>query len=316
MNHGPYGQPPPIEERLRVLPQPPRKAVQEVGERNRKLNVLLVFAAAAVAIALMVAAFAWSTRGDLTSRADRNQQTAERADQKAMDASAQASAAVEAAKEANRRLKAAGKPTVPVPTVPTVAPVTIFPPVTTGLTSDQIESVRSLISSQLASYRLPPAAVSQIATAAAALVPKPKDGHTPTAAELKPLAVAAQAAYCADGKCIPKPGANGTVGPSGPPGPAGPTGSPGQDGKDAPPLTSEQIKPIVTEAFTAYCAQPGEPCRGERGAQGDEGETGRGIASMTCPNDENILTADPWIIRWTKDPMQTEGGVCRAAGIP
>jgi hypothetical protein len=313
MNHGPYGQPPPIEERLRVLPEPPRKAVQEVGERNRKLNVLLVFAAAAMAIAMMVAALAWSTRGDLTARADRNEQAAAAADQKAVQAAGQANAAAAAAEEANRRLKAAGKPTVPVPSV---APVTIFPPVTTGLTSDQIESVRSLISSQLATYRLPAAAVSQIATAAAAMVPKPKDGHTPTAAELKPLVVAAQAAYCADGKCTPKPAKDGTpgvAGPTGPPGPAGPTGAPG---KDAPPLTAEQIQPIVTEAFEAYCAQPGEPCRGGRGPQGDQGDTGRGISSMTCPNDGDILTADPWIIRWTKDPMQTEGGVCRAAGIP
>lgn len=306
--------PPPVEERLRVLPPPPARAVREVGERNTKLNMLLVFAAVAVAIALMVAAFAWGTRGDLTERADRNESTANQALKSAAEASSQANSAVAAAEEANRRLRAAGKPTVPVPIV---TPVPLPPPVVAGLTASQIETVRAIISSELASYKLPSAAVSQIAVAAAAMVPKPKDGHTPTAAELKPLATAAaQAAllsYCADGKCNPKPG------PVGPSGPAGPSGAPGKPGEDAPAVTDAQLRPIVAEAFTAYCNQESRPCDGQKGEQGEpgkEGEMGRGIVSMLCPNDNDVLTADPWVIRWTKDPVQTEGGVCRAAGIP
>lgn len=304
--------PPPVEERLRVLPPPPARAVREVGERNTKLNMLLVFAAVAVAIALMVAAFAWGTRGDLTERADRNESTANQALKSAAEASSQANSAVAAAEEANRRLRAAGKPTVPVPTV---TPVPLPPPVVAGLTASQIETVRAIISNELAGYKLPAAAISQIAVAAAAMVPKPKDGHTPTAAELKPLVAAAQAAYCADGKCIPKPGAEGSPGKPGEPGAA--STIPGPAGRDAPPLTAEQIRPIVTEAFTAYCAQPGEPCRGEKGTQGDKGETGRGIVDMFCPpNDHDILTEQVWIIRWTREPLQTEGGICIGKGVP
>lgn len=298
---------PTADERLALLPPPPERAVRRINKRNRKLETLLMFSAIGLAVALMAAALAWGTRGELSDRADRNEKAAANANQKADQATAQASTAAAAANEANRRLRAAGKPTVPVPTITPLPPVVVTPE---GLSAAQIETVRAVITNELVGYKLPAAAVSQIAAAAAALVPKPKDGHTPTPAELKPLAVAAQAAYCADGKCIPKPGANGTPGRD---------GTPGTDGKDAPAVTAAQIQPIVAEAFTAYCNQESKPCDGQKGAQGEpgkQGEMGRGITSMTCPNDDNVLTADPWVIRWTSDPVQTEGGVCRAAGIP
>lgn len=305
---------PTADERLALLPPPPERAVRRINKRNRKLETLLMFSAIGVAIAVMAAALAWGTRGELTKRADRNEQAASAANKKADQATAQASTAAAAAEEANRRLRAAGKPTVPVPTITPIPPVIAVPE---GLTTAQVETVRAIIASELVSYKLPAAAVSQIATAAAAMVPKPKDGHTPTAAELKPLVAAAHTAYCADGKCLGKPGASGTPGADGTPGRDGKDGRDGIDGKDAPPLTAEQIKPIVTEAFAAYCAQPGEPCRGEKGTQGDEGKMGRGIADMLCPpNDHDILTEQVWIIRWTSEPMQTEGGICIGKGVP
>lgn len=298
---------PTADERLAMLPPPPERAVRRVSERNRKLHLLLMFSALGLGIALMAAALAWGTRGELTNRADANQRAAASAEEKADQATAQASTAAAAAAEANRRLRAAGKPTVPVPTIIPVQPTP------DGLSASQIETVRAVISNELVSYKLPPAAISQIASAAAALVPRPKDGHTPTQAELKPLAVAAQAAYCTGGKCLPKPGPTGATGLPGVVGSPGPAGKPGAD---APPVTDAQLKPIVADGIAAYCNQDSKPCDGRRGEQGDKGATGRGITSMTCPDDDNVLTADPWIIRWSDDPVQTEAGVCRAAGIP
>lgn len=295
------------EERMKLLPPPPETGAEEARRWRRLVIIALMLAGVAIATSFIVAAFALGGQQEAEKRASSNATVA-------ADAKQQAGAAAAAAEEANRRLRAAGKPTVPIPTVVVSVPVQQL-----GLSNDQIASVRSIISSELDSYRLPPAAVSQIATAAAALVPKPKDGHTPTAAELKPLAVAAQAAYCADGKCLPKPGPTGPSGRPGATGSPGPGGAPGKAGQDAPAVTDDQLYPIVATGIEAYCGQDSKPCdgrQGEKGDRGEEGQEGRGIVSMTCPNDDNVLTADPWVIRWTSDPVQTEGGVCRAAGIP
>lgn len=296
---------PSAEERMKLLPPLPVADVEEARRWRRLVIIALMLAGVAVATSFIVAAFALGGQQEAEKRAGNNATAASEAKQ-------QAGAAASAAEEANRRLRAAGKPTVPIPTV------TVQPPVqVTGLSSDQVVAVRGIIENELSGYKLPASAVAQIAAAAAAMVPKPKDGHTPTVAEIKPLAAAAaQAAllsYCADGKCNPKPG------PGGPSGPAGPSGAPGKPGQDAPAVTDAQLRPIVAEAFTAYCNQESRPCDGQKGEQGDQGrdgEMGRGIVSMLCPNDNDVLTADPWVIRWTKDPVQTEGGVCRAAGIP
>lgn len=306
----------PAAERLKALPEPPVEAFKEAATENRRNRLFLILVSMALAIAVIALATFWGGRQDAADRADKNAEAAAQAQSVASTAVDNTEKLQTGLDEANRQLRALGKPAVPVPTL---APVTVPPTVPVqveGLSSSQSLAVRAIITSELAAYRVPASAVSQIAAAASAMVPKPKDGHTPTAAELRPLVAAAHTAYCADGKCIPKPGANGTPGSDGTPGRDGKDGRDGIDGKDAPPLTPEQIRPIVTEAFAAYCAQDGDPCRGERGTQGDQGETGRGIADMACPNDNDILTADPWIIRWTKEPVQTEGGVCRAAGIP
>lgn len=296
---------PSAEERMALIPTAPALDVEE-GRRWRRLVIIaLMLAGVAIATSFIVAAFALGGQQEAEQRASSNATVA-------ADAKQQAGAAAAAAEEANRRLRAAGKPTVPIPTVVVSVPVQ-----STGLTSDQIASVRSIISSELEGYRLPTAAVSQIATAAAALVPKPKDGHTPTVAELKPLAAAAQLAYCVGGKCTPKPGKDGTPGRDGTAGVPGSNGTPGRDGADAPAVTNEQLQPIVAEGIASYCAGDKKPCDGSPGTQGEQGEPGRGISNMICPPDDNdLLTEQAWIIRWTREPLQTEGGVCRAAGIP
>lgn len=304
----------PAAERLKALPEPPVEAFKEAAIENRRNRLFLILVSMALAIAVIALATFWGGREDAAERANRNAGAAAEARAMASTAVGNTEKLQTGLDEANRQLRALGKPAVSVPTVPvTVPPV---PPVAVeGLNSSQIQAVRAIVSAQLASYQIPASVVAQIAAAAAAMVPKPKDGHTPTAAELKPLVAAAQAAYCADGKCIPKPGAEGSPGKPGEPGAA--STIPGPAGRDAPPLTAEQIRPIVTEAFTAYCAQPGEPCRGEKGTQGDKGETGRGIVDMFCPpNDHDILTEQVWIIRWTREPLQTEGGICIGKGVP
>jgi hypothetical protein len=306
----------PAAERLKALPEPPVEALKEAAIENRRNRLFLILVSMALALAVIALATFWGGRQDADDRATQNADAAARAQAVASTAADNTEKLKVGLAEANRQLRALGKPAVPVPTL---APVTVPPVVPVqvdGLSSSQSAAVRGIISAELATYRLPAGVTAQIATAAAAMVPKPKDGHTPTAVELKPLVAAAQAAYCADGKCTPKPGANGTpgaVGPSGPPGPVGPAGP---KGDDAPELTADQIRPIVTEAFASYCAQDSDPCQGETGPQGEKGPMGRGITDMTCPNDDNVLTADPWVIRWSADPVQTEGGVCRAAGIP
>lgn len=306
----------PAAERLKALPEPPVEAFKEAAIENRRNRLFLILVSMALAIAVIALATFWGGREDAAERANRNASAAAEAQAMASTAVGNTEKLQTGLDEANRQLRALGKPAVSVPTVPVTVPP-VPPVVVEGLSSSQTQAVRAIVSAQLASYQIPAPVVAQIAAAAAAMVPKPKDGHTPTAAEIKPLAAAAaQAAllsYCADGKCSPKPG------PGGPSGPAGPSGAPGQPGQDAPAVTDAQLRPIVAEAFTAYCNQESRPCDGQKGEQGDpgkDGEMGRGIVSMLCPNDNDVLTADPWVIRWTKDPVQTEGGVCRAAGIP
>jgi hypothetical protein len=308
----------PAAERLKALPEPPVEAFKEAAIENRRNRLFLILVSMALAIAVIALATFWGGRQDAAARANKNADAAAQAQAVASTAADNTEKLKVGLDEANRQLRALGKPAVPVPTLAPVTVPPVVPPVQVeGLNSSQNAAVRNIISNELAAYKLPAAATAQIAAQAASLVPKPKDGHTPTAAELKPLVAAAQAAYCADGKCLGKPGASGTPGANGTPGRDGKDGRDGIDGKDAPPLTDEQIKPIVIEAFNAYCAQPGDLCRGERGPEGEKGATGRGLADQFCPpNDHDILTEQAWIMRWTQEPVQTEGGVCRAAGIP
>lgn len=263
---------PTASERLAALPDPPEDAISALVENARDTRwrkILLIAAGLGMSLGMIGAGIAWSSKEAAETRSVINANAASHAQQNADKALAQASTAVAAADEANRRLKALGKPTVPVPTITPVQPP---PPVTDGLSASQVTAVQSIIRSQLAGYQLPAATAAQIAKAAAALVPKPKDGHTPTVAELQPLVAAVHAKYCADGKCTPKPGADGTPGRD---------GSPGVNGKDAPPVTDAQLRPLIAEGFAAYCGQESKPCEGERGPSGPMGPAG-----PSCPGDE------------------------------
>lgn len=268
-------------ERLKALPEPPTAEIRNIARREK---LFVILAALALSLGLIGFAVAWGARDEASNRADRNAEAAATAQDTANKAGAQASTAVEAANEANRRLKAAGKPTVPVPTITPAAP----PPtvVVEGLSGSQESAVRAIVAGQLAAYQptIPPAAIQQIATLAASLVPKPKDGHTPTAAELQPLVAAAQATYCASGRCEGKPGT---------PGVPGANGTPGADGKDAPPVTAEQLQPLVAAGITAYCGQESKPCEGQPGSPGKDAPPPYSVTDMDCVGDGNDSS---WVI--------------------
>jgi hypothetical protein len=292
---------PTAEERMSEFPEPPTQAVDEVKRWNRIMVICLLIAGAAMATSLIVAAFALGGQQEAKERATHNATVAEQADRKADAAGSQASVAVSGLQEANRRLQAAGKPTVPVPTITVSAPPAVM---TEGLSSEQVLTVQSLIQDALSRYQpsMSTAQVQQVAAAAAALVPKPKDGHTPTAAELQPLAAAALVAFCGDGKCTPKPGKDGSPGSD---------GSPGQDGKDAPPVTDAQLQPIVAAGIAAYCGQESKPCQGTAGSPGKDAPPPYSIVDTDCVGDGQDSHWSITLSNGTDQKTLTALGPCR-----
>ena len=206
-----------------------------------------------------------------------------------------AQSAKDAADEANRRLAAAGKPTVPVPSV---APVSPEPPQVSSVT---MADVRAVVVSELAQYKaaLSQDQISQIARVAATMVPKPADGKTPTKAELQPMVQAAITAFCVGDTCVGKSGTDGKDGKD---------GANGADGKDAPAVTDEQLLAAAQQALAAYCAADTHPCEGKpgtNGANGADGKDGRGIADTDCQDDGT------WLITYSDGTTDTARGPCR-----
>ena len=82
-------------------------------------------------------------------------------------------------------------------------------------------------------------------------------------------------------------GEDGAVGPPGPPGPAGPSGAPG-----------ESIQGPQGSAGPQGERGPEGP-RGDRGPEGQRGADGRGIASIVCTEDGNL------VVTFTDETMDT-----------
>jgi hypothetical protein len=244
--------------------------------------------AAIVLVATLV--YLFFNQVHLGDRADSNEHTADDAVSGLTTANKQIDGLKKSVEEANRRLSAAGKPTVPVPSVSPVSP----PELPNGLSSSQATEVRQIVASELAQQKitLSAAEVTQIARVAASLVPKPKDGVTPTKEQLQAMASAAITTYCAGDRCVGKTGKPGdTV--TGPP------------GKDAPPVTDEQLAVRVA----AYCTSESKPCQGPTGPAGETGAAGRGItAGPTCLGDGDDSY---WLTRYSDGTEQRQDGPCR-----
>jgi hypothetical protein len=295
---------PDAEERMAEIPDPPAAAAEDFREWRRRITIAILVAGVAMATAMVVAAFALGGQSEAQERATANASAAAQANQKAGVADNNASAALAAAREANRRLVAAGKPTVPIPTITITPPIQ---PVPEGLSGAQLAAVQVLIANQLAAYQpqISPATVRQIAAQAAALVPKAADGKTPTVAELQPIVFAAQAAYCSSGVCAGKEGVKGA---------------------DAPAVTDEQLRPLIASALAAYCGQETKPCDGKAGADstipgpsGPAGPSGPRGAAAPYIADTDCIGNDVdsyWRLYFSDGTTKTSKGPCRIGFDP
>lgn len=280
----------------------PEQAVSEERREQRRSGVLWILVSLVLAITLGVA-----YRTD--DRADK-QATQIHTLQGQVEINGQiANGGKAAAEEANRRLAAAGKPTVAVPTASPVAPTTAP---TSGL---NLDDVRAVVAIELANHKvtLTEAEVSQIARVAASLIPKPKDGVTPTAAQLQPLVTATVAAYCTSDRCVGK---------QGPTGPAGGEGRQGPDGKDAPAVTDEQLYAQAQKALMAYCSLDSKPCQGPTGPtgptgpEGPQGPAGKDAVSIDDTDCVGTGADSYWRIHYSDGTTGTSLGPCRIDVAP
>lgn len=158
------------------------------------------------------------------------------------------------AAEVKKVCDAGGEPAKKLGTLCTKAKEIIQEPTKTVEPALSEEQVKGIVREEVArrNLTLTPEQVNTVATVAASKVPKPKDGKTPTNAQLQPLVSAAVATFCANGACR------------------------GKDGADAPPVTAEQL----AATLAAYC-EPRNDCIGDDGSDGGEGPKGDPGRSVT-----------------------------------
>lgn len=210
-------------------------------QRKRK-NVAIIVACLAVAIASGAAAVAISGRDDRANLNKAVQVNAEKVDALRKQ--------FEYCRTAPKNDPKCQQPIAVEPVKPTEKPVD------KGLTENQ---VRDIVAAEVARRNLvlTPSQIATVASAASKLVPKPKDGKTPTTAELQPLVSTAVATFCANGAC------------------RGKDGTPGKPGADAPPVTEEQL----AATLAAWC-EPRNNCIGADGKNGANGNDGAGIKDV------------------------------------
>lgn len=231
----------------------------------------------------------------LQDSAARSDATAGQALSQVVDVKAQVTANAKALNEANRRLIALGKAPVPMPKVEPTTP----PAEPDEFTAAEAAAVRLIVADQLTrqNVTLTQAEISQVARVAAALIPKPADGKSPTPAQILPVVTSVVAAYCTGDKCVGRSGADGKP------------GRDGADGKDAPKVTDEELLAAAQQALAAYCAQDSKPCTPR---DGRDGTPGVGITDMDCvgSGDDSY-----WRIYLSNDTTKTALGPCRIAPI-
>jgi len=227
-------------------------------QRKRK-NVAIIIACLAVVIACVAAGVAISGEGERDSLARKVDINGKRLDE--------TNKTVQEQREQFEYCKKAPKndPRCQQPVAPPTPTATPEKPEETPPVSLSEQQVREIVVSEVARRKLTltPEQITTVATVASNMVPKPKDGKTPTKAELQPLASAAVATFCANGACR------------------------GKDGADAPPVTEQQL----AATLAAYCEER-NGCIGQRGETGASGNDGRGITSVTRNETTGVVTVN------------------------
>lgn len=250
------------------------------------------------AVVVLTATVAWLMVQvpTLQDNADTSNQTANQALTKVTEVEAQVAANAKALAEANARLVALGKTPVPVPPTPkTSAPVEVD-----EFTEAEAAAVRLIVADQISRSpaKVTQAEINQIARVAAALVPKPRDGKTPTAAELKPVVEAVLAAFCAEDRCVGKQGAEGPEGPR---------------GKDAPEVTDEQLLTAAQQALASYCAGDTKPCQGK---DGKDAPPPYSVVDTDCVGDDDQSFWRIYLSNGTDQKTFDTKGPCRIGKDP
>jgi hypothetical protein len=253
--------------------------------------------ALAGAVVALTFALGWSLAKvpSLEDQAAKSDAKADQALSSVATISEEVSANKQALADANRRLVALGKAPVPVPPAPSAAPVQ-----PDEFTATEAAAVRAIVADQISRQKvnITQAEITQIAKAASALVPKPADGKTPTAAQLSTYVKVAVASYCLEGRCAPKPG---------------------DKGDPAPKVTDEELLRAAQTALAAHCArQPGGTCEGAagiNGTNGTDGADGRSVVDTDCLEDGR------WRITYDKpfpdgETVRYSRGPCRVVVVP
>lgn len=230
--------------------------IQHTKDQRRRKNISILVACLAVVLAAIAIAIALSSPDDkevqqLTTKVNTNADKLDEANKYIQELGKQ----FEQCKKLPK-----GDPRCAAPVVPTTPILTPERPEKTtepaGLT---VEQVRVVVAEEVArrNLTLTPAQVATVASEAAKRVPKPKDGKTPTTAQITPLVSAAVGTFCANDRCR------------------------GKDGADAPAVTAEQLG----RALAAYC-EPRNDCIGDDGPAGDRGPRGYGVSVKVAPDNE------------------------------
>lgn len=233
--------------------------------------------ALAGAVVALTFALTWSLAKvpALEDEVGRSTQQNHQLDGKVKGLESKVDANAKALEQANARLIALGKAPEPVPADPSP------PAQPAGLTASQLLAVRAVVSEVLESTdaKVSQASINQIARAAGKLAQDNLQAGLPAAVR------AAVDAFCAQDRCMGRPGLK------------GPQGDRGERGKDAPAVTDEQLLAAATQALATYCAGESKPCQGTAGV---------GVKEITC-RDSDLM----WVYELTDGSFQYVRGPCR-----
>jgi hypothetical protein len=261
---------------------------------NPRLRMRGALAGAVVALTF---ALTWSLVKvpTLEDSAARSESKASTALTKVEDLEKQVDANKAALSQANGRLIALGAKPVPQPKVTSTPP-----PQPDEFTADEAAAVRVIVADMIARTpaQITQAEVTQIARVASAFVPKPKDGKTPTVAELTPIVKVVLAQYCTGDKCV------------------GQRGQKGDKGDPAPAVTDEQLLAAAAQSLVAYCGQESKPCTPKDGVDGKDAPPPYSVVDTDCVGDGDQSVWKTYLSNGTDQKVLTTRGPCRIGPDP